>query len=116
MLKTYIYITTQFVAYHKWDDAPDGFSFLKSWHRHLFKVKVYWKVDHNDRDKEFFLMKEKADELINTLYADKYLNVDNSCEMIATRLAEELGAYQAEVSEDGENGAIVRRIEYALDN
>ncbi len=103
--KTTVYITTQFTAYHKWENAPADVSFLKNVHRHIFHVKVCVPVSHNDRDVEFFQFKSGVDSYINTHYQNRQFN--KSCEMIASELLHEFGASSVEVSEDKENGAIV---------
>lgn len=102
-MKRIVWITTQFPAFHKWDNAPDVVRFLRSPHRHLFHVKIGVEVTHNDRDVEFFMLKQEVEEFIEENYWGKS-NV-GSCEMIAERLLTHFEAAFCEVSEDGENGA-----------
>jgi len=103
-MTNYIWITTQFEGYHKYPDAPEDVAFLKNLHRHIFKVKIWIEVSHNNRDIEFFQFKRFVEEIL-----DDDLN-NMSCEMIADKLY--LNIYESyknrkikiEVSEDGENG------------
>jgi hypothetical protein len=103
-----IFITTQFEGLHCYPKAPEEVSYLRNMHRHIFKVKCTIAVQHNDREIEFILFKTKINEFLNKKY-----NVHaDSCEDIALEIALYLiNMYdrwvEVEVSEDGENGAIV---------
>jgi len=86
-------------------------SFLGYPHRHIFQFQVWISVTHNDRDVEFI----QAKRWLEKLYAEKTLELDyKSCEMIAEDLYAEINARYPnrevwiEVSEDGENGAIIK--------
>lgn len=103
-----VWTTWSFVGYHKWENAPKEVDFLKNLHRHLFKVKVFVEVSHNDRDVEFFILQKK----LKAICLDFDKKMMGSCEMIAedikkTLIKEYLKNVQVEVSEDGESGAIV---------
>lgn len=100
-----IYVKTQFEAFHRWIDAPEEVAFLRNWHRHVFHVKVSLCVQHNNRDIEFFMFRRLLDAFISRTFAGQ--NLEYSCETIAYLLASEFDAFSVEVSEDGENGAIV---------
>jgi len=118
---TTIWITTQFEGRHRWAKAPKDTdeAFLRNMHRHMFRVKVSVQVFHNDRDIEFFQLKHFVDNIIfNAFICKQDTKVGiGSCEMIAevilNRLFEDLHKrflnrnISVEVSEDGENGAIV---------
>lgn len=105
MRKTIVWVTTQFVAFHRWKEAPDNVRFLRDYHRHIFHVQIGMDVSHSNREIEFFQFKEKVDIFLRLTYEMKKL--DESCEMIASRLLETFNAVFVEVSEDGENGARV---------
>ncbi len=90
-------------------------SFLGYPHRHIFHFKVMISVTHNDRDIEFIQFKRWLENLYGD--ADSVLQLDyKSCEMIADDLYAQINAkypgraVTIDVSEDGENGAM---IEYA---
>ena len=101
-----IFVTTDFVAFHNWPGAPQEVEFLRSLHRHIFRVKVVWKVEHDNRDLEFFIQKEKLNKFLQENFSNKNL-IGVSCEMMANKIKTEFNAESVEVSEDGENGAIV---------
>lgn len=103
---TIVYITTQFEGFHAWKDAPDEVAFLRDRHRHMFKVEVQWEVTHDDRQREFFIMQRETNAVL-AAYVEEHKADVGSCEMIARWLKEKLGACAVQVSEDGENGAIV---------
>jgi hypothetical protein len=86
-------------------------SFLATPHRHIFHFQVWIDVVHNDRDIEFIQFKR----WLENLYRDDTLQLDHkSCEMISDDLYLQIAqkypdrAVWIEVSEDGENGALVK--------
>ena len=115
----HIYIQTQFTGYHRWDDAPECVAFLRNLHRHIFHVKVTVPVRHNNRAIEFFMMKQLVNDFISREIVFQMPldgNMD-SCEMMAEKIATYIHQYYkfkwneivtVEVSEDNENGAIIR--------
>lgn len=105
-MATRVYVRTTFAACHRWQAAPEETAFLRNWHRHLFHVKVTVSVTHDDRRVEFFSLKKRVEDYILFNYAGAYFEL--SCEQIASDLLRALDADEIEVSEDGENGAIVR--------
>jgi hypothetical protein len=116
-----IYVTFQKEGIHAYPEAPEEVSFLRSPHRHMFHFKVWMSVEHNERDVEFIMLKRELESLydqdVSVNMIDKSLKLNNlSCES----MAEELLFYvtqqypgrlvMVEVSEDGENGAILQSI------
>jgi hypothetical protein len=107
----YVYCTTRFEGLHKWEDAPSNVAYLRNLHRHMFYVKVMIKVTHNNRNVEFIGLKHNVDSII-TGCGDTW-HQGMSCEMMAESLASQihimssLKVHSVEVSEDGENGAVV---------
>ena len=116
-----IWVTFEKEGLHKYPAALDNpslrtgdeydVSFLGYIHRHIFKFKVWISVEHNDRDIEFIQFKRWLEKL----YADKVLQLDfKSCEMIAEDLYKRINdrypgrTVSIDVSEDGENGALMR--------
>ena len=88
-------------------------SFLGYPHRHIFHFRVWIDVFHNDRDIEFIQFKLWCLSLYNN--QDAVLSLDyKSCEMIADDLYIQIAdrypgrAVWIEVSEDGENGCLIR--------
>ena len=94
----------------KTDDEYDV-SFLGTPHRHIFHFRVWISVVHNDRDIEFIQFKL----WLQKLYQDGVIQLDyKSCEMMADDLYLQIAARYPgrsvwiEVSEDGENGALIK--------
>jgi len=86
-------------------------SFLVNPHRHIFHFRVWIDVVHNDRDIEFIQFKR----WLENLYRDGTVQLDyKSCEMMADDLYIQIAAkypdrsIEIEVSEDGENGALIK--------
>ena len=96
-------------------------SFLGYPHRHIFHFRVWIDVFHNDRDVEFIQFKRwlenlfRAEHTGNNNTEDSVLSLDyKSCEMIADDLYIQIATKYPdrvvwiEVSEDGENGALIK--------
>jgi hypothetical protein len=106
-----IWVTFKKEGIHKYPAAltdPNlaDVSFLGYEHRHIFWLKVWIEVLHNDRDIEFIQFKRWLESLYHgTLELDF-----KSCEMIADDLAMEIHSkypgrkFTIDVSEDNENG------------
>lgn len=116
-LKTFIGIRFDVEGFHKYPDASknhgDRVKFLEQPHRHIFKFNCKKRVNHDNRDEEFILLKREALEYINRTYPIFETRVYDfgslSCEMIATRLLKQFDFDSVEVSEDGENYAVVEK-------
>lgn len=111
MENRFIWITTNFEGFHAYPDAPDEVAFLRNRHRHIFYVKIWISVSHDDRDIEFILFKRYIDSLIHDTNSN--LKSNASCEMISDMLAEKIQQdypgrkLYIEISEDLENGSFV---------
>lgn len=118
--KRWIWVTFQKEGIHKYPAAltdpalatGDEYdvSFLGYPHRHMFHFRVAIKVTHNDRDIEFIQFKR----WLENLYKDNVIELDyKSCEMMSDDLFDQIVAkypgrdIKIEISEDGENGALV---------
>jgi len=97
---------------HSWPDCNiEEVAYLKSAHRHVFHIKAIKEVYHDDRDVEFIWLGHRIAEYLKQNFYDPKLQCHNfvfrSCETISTILLENFGLQSCEVSEDGENGAVV---------
>lgn len=104
----YITVRDQYEGFHWYEDAPPEVRFLKNRHRHMFKWTATVEVLHDDREIEFFMLKD----VIKKEIMPYVVMLDNlgSCEQQAERILDGLiNAYGKEryykviVSEDGEN-------------
>ena len=119
--KRKIWVTFQKEGIHKYPQAATDpslatgdeydVSFLGVPHRHIFHFRVWIDVLHNDRDIEFIQFKRWLEHL----YRDGVVQLDyKSCEMMADDLYLQIAdkypdrAVWIEVSEDGENGALIK--------
>jgi hypothetical protein len=106
----------EFIAFHLWEDAPDKgqyseipLEFLRSKHRHVFKVAVRYQVGDGDRELEFFDMQALLKIVLSKLEGGTYTY---SCEQFAELIGYELdeigpAPFSVTVSEDDENLALV---------
>ena len=105
--KVVVFCTLQFEGTHNWPECPfDEVAYLRSPHRHVFYIKAYKNVNHTDRDVEFIMLKHRIAEYLKEQFPSGEFG-SSSCEMIASELCTVFGLTKCEVSEDGENGAIV---------
>lgn len=106
-----VYCTLQFEALHNWANCPlEEVNYLRHPHRHMFHIKAYKTVTHNDRDTEFIIMKHRIQEYLTKTYRNQNLG-SMSCEMLAQELIEKFDLCQCDVSEDNENGAVLTVLE-----
>jgi hypothetical protein len=79
-------------------------SFLRDFHRHVFKVELVVPVKHGDREVEFFTLQNQLNEFLARNYAGRQFL--ESCEQIAEQIGLKFQAHEVTVSEDGENDGI----------
>ena len=105
-------VRINFAGIHCWPSAPSGkHEHLRNPHRHLFHATVRVEQKHDDRDLEFLAFKDKLEEELKSW---SFHLGSKSCEMMASKIIEwtkkNFGSerkVEVEVSEDGENGALV---------
>ena len=119
--KRMIWVTFQKEGIHKYpaalDDPKlatgdwDDVSFLGYPHRHMFHFRVSIEVYHDDREIEFI----QFSRWLQRLFSEDVMTLDyKSCEMIADEMFAHIDQkypgreVTIEVSEDNENGCIVR--------
>lgn len=107
MTKTTVYCKVQFEGIHNWPGCPfEEVKYLRVPHRHIFHIKAWKQVYHDDRDCEFIMLKHRVQEFIASKWPDGQLGA-MSCEMIGQILIEEFELCAVDVSEDDENGAYI---------
>ena len=118
MLIRSVYCNFQIEIWHCWPNAPEKYGYLKNSHRHMFHFKVSARVAHPDRQIEFIEFKRHlTDQLSESLVSTPESPIGHSCEDMAKVAVETVRHYyspqwcSADVSEDGENGAVVEWIE-----
>jgi len=112
--KTTVWITTSFIGFHRWKDAPSSVGYLRDFHRHIFHVKIAVLVQTENREVEFHTLKSLVNSYIHDTFQNQYM--EYSCETIAKMIFKYVFhvirlpyCEFVEVSEDGENGATVIR-------
>ena len=102
---------------HNFPKAAELFpevAFLADRHRHMFHFTVACKVHHDDRDKEFIMLKRDVlAYLQDNYYAESTRTCEfgpRSCEMLGREILERFDAEWVEVWEDMENGARVEKV------
>ena len=105
-----VIINFDIVGFHYYKDAPNDVSFLRNSHRHIFNIKIGYKVDDLDREKEIFIQTGFVEDYLIESYGSPCLFGQMSCEMIAKELLEftkDDGSVWCEVLEDNKGGAKV---------
>ena len=120
-LQTFIGIRFEVEGFHNYPDASknhgDLVKFLEQSHRHIFKFNCKKRVNHDNRDEEFILLRRKVKQYINRKFpafesgCECYDFGSMSCEMIAKNILKQFDFDSVEVSEDGENYAVVEKEE-----
>tara|TARA_R110001583_G_scaffold77010_3_gene210125 strand:+ start:11 stop:400 length:390 start_codon:yes stop_codon:yes gene_type:complete len=115
MTKTII-LVFDIEGHHSWKNPFSSVDFLKNEHRHLFRIRLGIKVNHNNRDKEIFIQQQYFRKYLKDKYETldkeyKYHNFGNmSCEDIAEELINLDNDIQwVEVLEDNLGGAKIER-------
>lgn len=123
-LQTSIGIRFEVEGFHNYPDASKNHGelvkFLEQPHRHIFKFNCKKRVNHDNRDEEFILLKRKVSNYLFEVYPIFERNVfdfgSSSCEMIAKKILEQFDFDSVEVSEDGENYAVVEKVKVESDS
>ena len=111
---TVVYCKVLFEGIHCWPDCPfDEVKYLRDPHRHIFHIKAYKQVFHDDRDIEFIMMKHQIESYLKETYPSGHLGA-TSCEMLGRELMEKFDLIEIEVSEDDENGAVIFKMHGGL--
>lgn len=111
-MKTNIIVAVTAEGLHMFPDANIHFAesgYLKHLHRHLFYITLKLHVNHDNRDKEFFVVRHEVIKYLN----DKYFNTNYnmlvfgsmSCEMICRELLEQFECEYVSCLEDNECGS-----------
>jgi hypothetical protein len=82
-------------------------SFLRVPHRHVFHITAKTAVHHDDRDVEFIMLKREIEQYLEGKFGRPGDLDGMSCEQLAGILVVLFELRSCEVSEDGENGAVV---------
>lgn len=113
-ISTEVYCTLQIEGLHNWPACPfDEVAYLRDLHRHVFFIKAYKIVNHDDRDVEFIMLKHAIQNHFFTAYWDFQTKTHRfgakSCEMIGRELMDLFDLSRVDVSEDNENGAVLTK-------
>lgn len=111
-MKTKIFCTLQVEGTHNWPDCHiSEVDYLQHPHRHIFFIKAYKWVNHDDRDIEFIEFKHTIQQYLQEAYYDEHHRLhtfgSRSCEMIGAELMETFKLCQIEIVEDNENGCLI---------
>ena len=106
--RRYLVVRDQYEGFHKYEDAPAEVAFLKYRHRHMFKWTDKIEVFHDNRELEFFMVKDviKKEIMPFVVMLDNLGSCEQQAERILDGLLNAYGPdryYSVIVSEDGEN-------------
>ncbi len=104
-----VFVTLRVAGFHCWTAAPDAVGYLRSTHRHLFHLRVEWRVDHDERQIEFHMALAEVRAVLATWGPEPVNFGAWSCESLARWLYDHLTTKPSAIewSEDGECGARV---------
>lgn len=97
-------------GYHAWPEAPAECDYLRARHRHLFVIRTWMEVTHNDRDLEINIWSNAVKKALEDRYGSPCEFGSMSCESIAQMILTIFPvATRCEVLEDGYAGASLSR-------
>lgn len=106
-----LFVQTEFIQFHRWQDAPVEVSYLADLHRHVFKVRLEIEVLDQDRELEYHTVLKQLGWMISEDLLRNW-QIGWSCEHIADKILTwaidewpDRMLYRVTVSEDGENGS-----------
>lgn len=105
-MRSQIVVRMEFMATHRWPDAPQHRAYLSYFHAHVFKFEGRAPVSHADRQIEFHDLRTLLYEAVAKI-ANYHLNGpatfgDLSCEQIGEKILETVPSLSSVVvSEDG---------------
>jgi len=119
-MKKQVVVSLQMEGQHSWPQCPfQEVAFLRNEHRHIFHIKCWKTVQHDDRDVEIIMLKRSIQETMIECWGEPSKNPgvrmiplkfgSMSCEMIAREIIDTFDLDACEVLEDGENGALISR-------
>ncbi len=108
-IQEYVICAIQVEGFHCWPGAPADLSFLKARHRHVFHIRIIFKVSHGDREIEIIKQQSEIERWLCNKFGAPCEFGSMSCEDIAEELLLRFGAASCEVLEDGYGGARVVR-------
>tara|TARA_R100000541_G_scaffold58921_1_gene71081 strand:+ start:112 stop:444 length:333 start_codon:yes stop_codon:yes gene_type:complete len=99
-------------GFHFYPNPPKKVNFLAHKHRHIFQIRIGYKVDDLNREKEIFIQQDFIKDYLIESYGNPCNFGDMSCEMIAEELLQftlDDGGVWVEIFEDGKGGARVEK-------
>lgn len=95
-----------------WPDAPVSVAHLRNQHRHVFVIRCWWEVSHNEREIEIQMQEHQVEDFLRREFPSIPMDFgDLSCESIAEMIMEHFGpsCVKCQVLEDGYGGASLSR-------
>lgn len=97
-------------GFHQYPNAPECVGYLSNLHRHVFIIRTWAKVNHNEREIEIIMMQDKINVSLTKTFGTPCNFGTMSCESIAEwLLAHHTELFKVEVLEDGYGGASLTR-------
>lgn len=105
---THVVVRANVPGFHCWPAAPEAVAFLRDKHFHLFSIDASFNVQGEDRELEIYLLRRDMLDQVQLMWPHERLGFlfgNDSCEMIARKIGEQVGAVEVTVLEDGQGGA-----------
>lgn len=109
-------MTRQIITYneiegvHYYQEACEPVAFLANKHRHIFVIRGFWNVTHNNREIEIIIAQRQVEKKLHQFFGVPCDFAEMSCESIAEWLLDKFTSLsKVEVLEDGYGGATLTR-------
>lgn len=109
-MKKTVIIQIEIEGFHNYPNAPKEVDFLSHNHRHSFKIKIGYRVNDVNREKEIFLCRDEVKNYLFNQFGNPCKFHAMSCEMIATTIVKSFkkdNVIWCEVWEENTGGARV---------
>ena len=109
-MKRQVIIHNDIEGFHRYPNAPSFCKYLSHRHRHIFNIRSYFNVSHNEREIEINIARLDIEEDLKKCFGYPCEFGDMSCESICEYLLDKYPALdRLEVTEDGYGGASLTR-------
>ncbi len=109
-MKRQVITHNELEGFHRYPDAPKFCEYLSHRHRHVFNIRCYFNVSHNEREIEINTAQQDIAKYLSDKFGMPCEFGDMSCEAICENLLNQYPALdRVEVTEDGYGGSALTR-------
>lgn len=108
-MKKYVITYNVVEGFHHYPNAPKTCQYLANEHRHLFHIRCWFEVEHNNRQVEINTRQNEIEVWLKYKYGTPCQFHESSCEDIAQDILVNFNAFKVQVLEDNYGGAEITK-------